>query len=228
MKPVARLLVLTSAAVVAMTIGSAGGQQTLIAGGVYTAAQAQAGQSAYTQNCAGCHGADFRGSGDAPAVVGPDFAAKWGPKSANDLFTFLVQSMPPASPGSLGEAGTLDVTAYLLQINGAPAGQQPLTPTISAPIGTLLTGPRAQSAAPAAGRGGGRSATAPVMGAGGAAGGRGGASANRGVTVRGEVKNYQPVTAEMLKSPPHGDWLMFRGNYYGQSYSQLNQITPAN
>src|SRR5262245_21724383 len=160
---------LVSAVIVGMTIGSAGGtvgqnpQPT--AAGVYTAAQAQAGQTAYTQTCAGCHSSDFRGSGDAPAVAGPDFTAKWGPRAANDLFTYLVQSMPPTSPGSLGEAGTLNVTAYLLQINGAPAGQQPqqaLTPTVSTPISALLTGPRAQSAAPTAGRGaGGRSAPPP-------------------------------------------------------------------
>src|SRR5206468_7952565 len=95
----------------------------------------------------------------------------------------------------------------------------------------LLTGrPRAQSPPPTAvGRGAGRSGMPLVLGAGGAAGeARGGASATRGVTVRGEVRNYVPVTADMLKSPPRGDWLMFRGNYHGHSYSPLNQITPAN
>src|SRR5215510_7071701 len=141
MKRVGPFLFLASAIFIGTTIGSAGGQNAQPApAGVYTAAQAQAGQAAYAQNCAGCHGADFRGSGDAPAVAGPDFAAKWGSRAVNDLFTFLVQSMPPASPGSLGEAGTLDVTAYLLQINGAPAGQQPLTPTVSTPMAGLLTG----------------------------------------------------------------------------------------
>ena len=42
----------------------------------------------------------------------------------------------------------------------------------------------------------------PVLGAGTGAGqGRGGASTNRGVTVPGEVKNYVPVTSDMLKQP---------------------------
>src|SRR6185295_18959298 len=201
MKRAGPSFVLASALFVGMTIGSVGGQETQpTAAGVYTAAQAQAGQTAYRQNCAGCHGADFRGSGDAPAVAGADFTAKWGPRAVNDLFTFLVQSMPPANPGSLGETGTLAVTAYLLQINGARDGQQPLTATVSTPINALLTGrPRAQSpGAAAAGDAGGRSTTPPVLGAGGAAGaGRGGGSANRGVTVRGEVRNYVPVTADM-------------------------------
>jgi alcohol dehydrogenase (cytochrome c) len=221
-------LLLSSAALVGMTMASVGGQQVRpVAAGVYTAAQAQAGQEAYAQQCAGCHSADFRGSGDAPAVVGPDFTAKWGPREVNELFTFLVQTMPPTNPGALGEAGTLNVTAYLLQINGAPAGQQPLTATVSTPMNALVTGqPGAPPPAPATG---GRGAMPLVLGAGTGAGqARGGATANRGVTVPGEVKNYVPVTSEMLKSPPPGDWLMFRGNYHGHSYTPLNQITPAN
>src|SRR5437667_7669350 len=140
MKRVGPLLFLASAAFIRMSTGSAGSQQTAsTAAGVYTAAQAQAGQTAYRQNCAGCHLSDFRGSGDAPAVAGPDFTAKWGPRAVNELFTYLVQSMPPANPGSLGEAGTLEVTAYLLQINGAPVGRQPLTATVSTPINAPLT-----------------------------------------------------------------------------------------
>jgi mono/diheme cytochrome c family protein len=122
MKRMWPLLVLTSAFFIATTIDLVRGQEPQpAAGGVYTAAQAQAGQTAYRQNCAGCHSADFRGSADAPAVAGPDFVAKWGPRAANELFTYLVQSMPPTNPGALGEAGTLAVTAYLLQVNGAPA-----------------------------------------------------------------------------------------------------------
>src|SRR5262245_23931888 len=202
MRRVGTSFFLASAVFVGMTIGSAGGtghqspQPT--AAGVYTTAQAQAGQTAYTQNCAGCHSSDFRGSGDAPAVAGPDFVAKWGPRAANDLFTYLVQSMPPTNPGALGEAGTLAVTAYLLQVNGAPAGQQPLTPTLSTPIRALLTGPP-QTQQAAGGRGGGRNTLPPVLGAAGGAGQGRGAAASRGVTIRGEVKNFVPVTFDMLK-----------------------------
>ena len=146
-------LVVVSAAFVGMTMASVGGQQAQpVAAGVYTAAQAQAGQAAYAQQCAGCHSADFRGSGDAPAVVGPDFIAKWGPREVNELFTFLVQTMPPTNPGALGEAGTLNVTAYLLQVNGAPAGQQPLTATVSTPMNALVTGQPACAAARAGAR----------------------------------------------------------------------------
>lgn len=218
-------LLLYVAPFVSITITMAGSQQPQpVAAGSYTAAQAQAGQSAYARQCAGCHSADFRGSGDAPAVAGEDFIAKWGPRAVNELFTYIAQTMPPTSPGALGEEGTLAVTAYLLQVNGAPDGQRPLTPTVSTPMNALRTGqPRAQATASTTG---GRGAAPTVLGAGGGA--RGGVSADRGVTIRGEVKNYVPVTAAMLKSPPPGDWLMFRGNYHGHSYTPLDQITPAN
>ena len=227
MKRGRRLLLGGLAGFIGTTMASVGGPQAQPpAGGAYTAAQAQAGQAAYARQCAGCHSADLRGSGDAPAVAGPDFIAKWGSRAVNELFSYVVQSMPPTNPGSLGEAGTLDVTAYLLQVNGALAGQQPLAPTVSTPMKALLGQPSAPAPGPTTGR---RGAPPLVLGAGTAAGQeRGGASANRGVTVRGEVKNYVPVTSERLKDPPPGDWLMFRGNYHGHSYSPLDQLTPAN
>ena len=49
-----------------------------------------------------------------------------------------------------------------------------------------------------------------------------------GVVVSGEVKNYIPVTDEMLRNPPPGDWLMARRNYQGWSYSPLAEITRDN
>ncbi len=228
-----RAILLGSAVFIGLTIVAISGQQAPPAtGGVYTAAQAQNGEAAYAQQCAGCHGQDFTGSADAPALRGADFRTKWGPRATNELFTYLVQTMPPTNPGALGEEGTLAVTAYLLRINGAPAGPQALTPRNETPIGTLLAAQGAAQAPARAGGGGGggRGAAAlpPVMGAGTAArGGRGGES-NRGVTVAGEVRNYVPVTPEMLRNPPPGDWLIFRRNYQGHSHTPLNQITPAN
>ena len=41
-------------------------------------------------------------------MAGPDFVAKWGPRAVTDLFTYIVQTMPPTSPGVLGEQGTLE------------------------------------------------------------------------------------------------------------------------
>src|SRR3984885_14241210 len=42
------------------------------------------------------------------------------------------------------------------------------------------------------------------------------------------LQQYQPVTAERLKNPEDGNWLMIRRTYDGWGYSPLEQITPAN
>src|SRR5262249_39990573 len=42
------------------------------------------------------------------------------------------------------------------------------------------------------------------------------------------LASYKPVTADRLKQPDDGDWLMFRRTYNGWGYSPLNQITTAN
>ncbi len=42
------------------------------------------------------------------------------------------------------------------------------------------------------------------------------------------LRNYQPVTAERLKKPEDGNWLMIRRTYDGWGYSPLKEITPAN
>ena len=116
--------------------------------------------------------------------------------------------------------------------NGALASQQALTAGVTTPIGSVATGQAPLPGAAAQGRGGrgGRGGSGPmVLGAGSTAGqSRGGVTGTRGVTVAGEVKNYVPVTPEMLKNPPPGDWLIFGRNYQRHSYSPLNQITRDN
>ena len=42
------------------------------------------------------------------------------------------------------------------------------------------------------------------------------------------LQSYSPVTAERLKNPADGDWLMIRRTYNGWGYSPLNQINTAN
>ncbi len=42
------------------------------------------------------------------------------------------------------------------------------------------------------------------------------------------LQDYKPVSAEQLKQPADGDWLMYRRTYDGWGYSPLAQITPAN
>jgi alcohol dehydrogenase (cytochrome c) len=42
------------------------------------------------------------------------------------------------------------------------------------------------------------------------------------------LENYSPVTAERLKNPADGDWLMIRRTYNGWGYSPLDQINTTN
>ena len=42
------------------------------------------------------------------------------------------------------------------------------------------------------------------------------------------LQKYAPVTAERLKKPEDGNWLMFRRTYDGWGYSPLADITPEN
>jgi alcohol dehydrogenase (cytochrome c) len=192
--------------------------------GAFTAEQASNGGGVYSQNCAACHGINMEGSGDAPALVGGSFMLKWRPKMVSELFGEILQTMPANNPGSLSEAAALNATAYILQRNGAASGQQALTGGATTLISAIATGRApANAAAPAGNR------RAPgILGAGSADGRTEGAAEKRGVTVAGEVKNYVPVTPEMLKNPPPGDWLIFGRNYQRHSYSPLNQITRDN
>ena len=203
----------------------------------YTAQQAERGRVAYAQNCSGCHGPNLDdGPSDAPPLTGVNFVTFWGTRSAGDLFNHIMDTMPPATPGALGDETTVNVVAYILQRMGAPAGTTELTSSATTALSAFGRG--GGRGAGGGGRGGvpdavgaGGGSTPLVFGAGTGAGGggRGGALGDfRGVTVHGEVKNYVPVTFEMLKNPPASDWLVFRGNYQGWSYSSLDQINRNN
>jgi alcohol dehydrogenase (cytochrome c) len=203
-------------------------------GALFTAEQAAAGRASYQTNCASCHLPDLAGRNEAPQLAGANFINAWRTRTARDLFEYIQSAMPPSGE-NLGAEQYLAITAFILQANGAPAGTEPFTPTTAAPIGSVATGAtttapgRGGQAATAttatpAGRGGGRGA-GPAPG-----GGRGAAPAVNvlGLTVTGEVKNFVPVTDEMLRSQDAGDWLMARRNYQGWSNSPLTQITRDN
>ncbi|HXD74470.1 MAG TPA: PQQ-binding-like beta-propeller repeat protein [Vicinamibacterales bacterium] len=199
---------------------------TLVAGqapqGSYTAAQAAQGRAVYQRECAGCHLPDLKGAGDAAPLAGADFIASWGRRSPRELMSFMQLTMPPTRPGALSTEEYQSVAAFILQQNGAAAGNQPFAPSDVA-IGTIASG-QAPAAAPqqAAGRG-----AAPAGQA--AGGGRGrGAAPPVGITVEGEVKNFVPVTEAMRRNPDPGDWLMIRRDYHATDFSPLNQITAGN
>jgi len=177
----------------------------------FTAAQATAGAAAYEGNCAVCHQPDLKGQGTAPPLAGGEFIGGWGMRTTRDLVTFIQLTMPPASPGSLGADAYANITAFILQSNGARAGTQTLTENVRVPIASIASG---QAAAGGQAGGGQAAAAAPAK--------------PQGITVAGEVKNYVPVTDAMLRNPDPGDWLMLRRDYRASNYSPLNQITTGN
>jgi alcohol dehydrogenase (cytochrome c) len=195
-------------------------------GASFTAAQATSGRAAYDQNCAGCHGPAGR-NGTAPVLAGPDFIGGWSRRPVRDLISTIRASMPSDRPGQLREEVYLDIVSYILQTNGLTPGAQMLTANSDAPIGA----PGAQAGAAV---GGGRQGAAGAARAGGQGGagapaGRGAAAPPAtGVTVAGDVKGFTPVTDEMLKNPPAGDWLVIRRDHYASNFSPLTQITRDN
>src|SRR5690606_19073436 len=164
---------------------------------VFTAAEADAGRALYQARCAGCHMPDLTGRNEASPLAGPNFLSAWVGRTTGDLGDTIAATMPPGAGGTLGAEAYRSLTAFILQANGAIAGTQSLGTQTTVLIGNVSA---RQSAVPAMVPAGtpGRPEPPPPP---------------RGLTVSGEVPNFVPVTDEMLRNPPPGDWLMARRNY---------------
>ncbi|MEQ1908518.1 MAG: PQQ-binding-like beta-propeller repeat protein [Vicinamibacterales bacterium] len=203
-----------SVAVSALAGAILAGQQTPTAP-VFSATQAVAGRGVYDQRCAGCHGSDMRGGNEAPQLAGAGFISTWRGRTTRELFE-LIHATMPAGAADLSSEQALSVTAFILQANGATPGVQALAPTTAVAIGNVAAGqPQGQVAMPAA-----QVPTTQALGR--------PEPVARGLTVAGEVKNFTPVTDDMLRNPSPGDWLMARRNYQAWSYSPLTEITALN
>jgi alcohol dehydrogenase (cytochrome c) len=182
--------------------------------GPFTTAQVDAGRGVYQSQCAACHLSDLKGSNEAPPLAGGNFVNTWHERTTADLFAKIHDTMPVNNPGSLSEQDAVTLVAFILQSNGTVPGTQALTAAVEVPIGNIATGvatgpPPLVTVMPA---------QAP-------------ASRSRlpaGLTVTGEVKNYVPVTDQMLLHPDPRDWLIVRGNYQAWNHSALTQITRDN
>ena len=109
-------------AVVTVMAVTASAQQDGIWSGVYTSGQAQRGKEVFDKSCSNCHNQDLKGSVRAPALRGDGFLANWLNSSVNTLYTKLRFSMPATYPDTVSDSDKLLVLAYLLQVNGFPAG----------------------------------------------------------------------------------------------------------
>jgi hypothetical protein len=97
--------------------------------GVFTAAQAGKGEELYMTLCTGCH------AGGTYASLG----ATWTGRPVLEMFDLLQQTMPKNDPGSLTDAETARIVAYMLKINRVPVGKSELPST----SGTSRSGSRA-------------------------------------------------------------------------------------
>ena len=219
------------------------------AAGPFNDAQVEVGRAAYAANCQGCHTDNLSGSGEAVPLAGRAFMAGFGGKTTKELFDTIKLKMPLGAPGSLSDDAYAGIVAFLLHASGALTGTTALTPATAVRINTIATGTVppdvangikvAQApAAPAAGEGAARPANnrqviygpdgKPLPGLLDGALGTFRPNNNLGVIKQGNIKNYTPVTDAMLANPSPNDWLMYRGNYAGWSYSKLDQINTGN
>jgi hypothetical protein len=88
--------------------------------GVFAASQAESGQDTYGSTClGGCHSLSSH--------RGIAFRHRWEGHSVFELFQLINDKMPDDDPGSLSTDQSLQLVAYLLKLNGMPAGSDKLS-----------------------------------------------------------------------------------------------------
>jgi mono/diheme cytochrome c family protein len=86
--------------------------------GAYTAEQAKRGKQVFHTECSSCHGAtEFSGTA---------FEEGWRDKAVGAFFGLVRGTMPEDRPGALTEQQYVDVVAFVLELNGYPAGSTEL------------------------------------------------------------------------------------------------------
>jgi len=212
-----------AAAMLGAALGSAAFGQGVA--GPFTQAQVEAGRQAYSADCAQCHNPDLTGTNDSPQLAGDAFIGAWKGRTTQALYNKISKTMPSGQGGSLDEATYTAITAYILHANGASAGSAAFTPDTTAGIGAIASGkvpgdvlhPPTMSAFARATAGERVATPGSFM-----------LPGKFGLSLEGHIQNYEPVTEAMMNNPPDGDWLMFRRNYQGWSFSPLKQINTAN
>jgi mono/diheme cytochrome c family protein len=101
--------------------GQAGQARQVTADGSYSAAQATRGKALYSDQCVACHGEMLEGV-VGPPLTGDDLLTDFGGKAVKDLFDKVHGTMPQQAPGTLSEAQSIDLVAFILQSNKYPAG----------------------------------------------------------------------------------------------------------
>ncbi|MDH3511125.1 MAG: PQQ-binding-like beta-propeller repeat protein [Gammaproteobacteria bacterium] len=186
--------------------------QSSLAVGAYTDAQAAKGKQAFDQHCASCHSINLRGSAHGSVLTGPNFMGKWGTRTTTDLFRYNSANMPPGVSGSLNEADHLAIIAHILKVNGLAAGLDELRADSELLINSGEVADNAK----------------PTWQSWSEAGTIEAEAKSRSGFVNKIVRDFRPVTDQMLQQPAAGDWLSWRRTPDGQGYSPLDQINRGN
>ena len=131
---------------------------------IFTSAQAEAGRTAYENSCGKCHTYTLLGrkgeDGELPPVAslsapyqkfigtpsrvpplaGKVFLSRWGEKTAAELIArFQITASDPFFQfEAMDDDTVVKITAYVLKMNGAKPGAQPLTRSTSAVVNSTV------------------------------------------------------------------------------------------
>ena len=168
--------------------------------------QAKTGSNLFAANCASCHGANLEGTTLGPLLSGRSFVQRWGVQTPALLLGNIQANMPPGGNEGLSRTDYLNIVAHILETNGVDSTDEPLTADTNFTIAENISEIVAQRQTPAP-------------------------EPPEGLTVAGnteEFVNFTPLTKEMLRNPDPADWPMHRRNFYGHSYSPLDEINTDN
>ena len=85
------------------------------AGGASLAEQVSSGQTIYDHKCSECHDGGIMG----PELSGSTFSSDWNGRTVGALYEVIAKTMPADSPGTLNQAESLALVAYVLKSNSA-------------------------------------------------------------------------------------------------------------
>jgi len=129
--------------------------------GIFTLAQAEAGHAAYESTCGKCHTPTLLGRkgepselpplsslsvsyqefigprGLVPPLAGKTFLDRWGSKTAGQLISRFQETADFFLPKDSDREITVNITAYILQVNGAKAGNRTLTRTTDVIVSSI-------------------------------------------------------------------------------------------
>ena len=80
---------------------------------------------------------DLSGNNEVPQLAGVSFRTAWNDRTTKDLLDYMSANMPPS--GSTLTADTyVSIAAFVLESNGAVAGETKLTASTAVAIGSLI------------------------------------------------------------------------------------------